>query len=94
MPTWDACPTCGEPTNTLVCPERSSANGTLACPKCYKVNKPTNTTLHQTVDSWVGKDGKKHRISGGKNWEISHRQISQDDKKTVINSVTGKLPEY
>ena len=47
------------------------------------------------MDKWTHVDKKtgrtiKHKISGGKDWEIKNRVISKDDGKTPINRVTGK----
>ena len=58
----------------------------------------SNANLGQTLEKWTHVDKKtgrtiKHKLSTGKNWEIENRRISQDDKKTVINRVTGKPAE-
>jgi len=67
--------------------------------KLYKLHltgkKYSNASLGQTMDKWTHVDKKtgrtiKHKISGGKDWEIKNRVISKDDGKTPINRVTGK----
>ena len=64
--------------------------------KLYLTGKKQNSTsLGQTIERWTHTDKKtgrtiKHKLTGGKAWEIDNRRISQDDKITVINRVTGK----
>lgn len=90
------CPSCKAGTNKLIIfnePKR------LGCPNCGSPkSKPINPNLGQTLDRWEHVDKKgivhKHRLSVGKDYEISNRAISRDDGKTVINSKTGRPSDY
>lgn len=84
------CRTCKAPTNKVIyavgLPE-------TVCPSCYQMNPRHNVNLHQTADAWVGPNGKKHRMSVGKQSEIDHRRLAEDNW-TVINSESGKEAQY
>lgn len=90
------CPSCKEETNKLIAIGEGQVESHIGCPKCHIPRQDfTNVRLGQTFDSWISeKDGSKHRISEGKKWEIDHRIVSKDDKKTVVNSATGKVTQY
>lgn len=67
--------------------------------KHYLTGKKRSTIgLGQTLEKWTHVDKKTgdekvHKLSVGKNWEITNRRLA-DDGKTVINRVTGKVAEY
>jgi hypothetical protein len=70
----------------------------LGCPSCGVASRPyVNVNLGQTVEKWthINKQGeeKKHRITVGKDWELSNRALAEDGK-TVINKVTNKEAQY
>ena len=88
------CPKCKQETNRLVIPLDGPLSGTCCVgPRQSKYN----AQLNQTVESWTHVDKKgvehKHKISGGKQFEIVNRVIAEDGK-TVINKVTGKPSQY
>lgn len=91
------CPICKTDNVTqLVIPE----GGKLSCRSCAGEQKiRSNPNLGQTVQRWTHIDkttGReiKHRLTSGKEWEISHRRVSQDDPKVVINTFTKKEAQY
>lgn len=80
------CPSCGSATNKLIIP----LGGKTGCRNCLG-KEPTkyNANLNQTYT----KDSKT-RLTNGKAWEIANRIVSPDDKKTMINKVTGRPSQY
>lgn len=85
------CPSCGAPAYKLVIYQEPKK---LGCPACgTQKPKSKNVNLNQTVQSWVGPKGQKHRLTSGKSWEIENRVISKEDPNVVINKVTGKPTE-
>ena|SRR3990167_395150 len=60
--------------------------------------KRSNVNLGQTLDKWTHIDKKtgneiRHRLSVGKDWEVSNRTLAEDGK-TAINRVTKKPAQY
>lgn len=85
------CPLCKQEAKTLTIP----LGGKLGCRSCnVKAPKVFNVNLGQTVDTYVKKDGSKGRITVGKDWEMSNRRISSEDKRIVINKATGRETQY
>ncbi len=86
------CPNCGAQAKRLIIFNDPYHTG---CDNCGQARKRFSITgLGSTDDKWHGDDGKVHRITAGKRWEIENRTISKDDGKTVINKVTGKPTQY
>lgn len=88
------CPQCGKETKSLVIPEGGKLSGRC----CAQVSaKRYNVNLGQTIEKWTNVDKKgvehKHKLTVGKDWEISNRRLAEDGK-TVINSVTNKEAQY
>ncbi len=90
------CPSCFAETAKLIIYEHPKK---LGCPNCGTPKvKPVSTKIGQTLDKWEHVDKKgivhKHRLTGGKSWEIDNRRTSPDDGHTVVNRATGKPTEY
>ena len=89
------CPICSNETKQLVIPPDGKLSGRC----CANLGpKRVNVNLGQTVQAWthVDKQGveHKHRLTTGKDWEISNRIVSKDDGTTVVNKTTGKEAQY
>ena len=85
------CPSCKAETNKLVA--FTTPRAYLGCRNCGTPKKNfVDCNLGQVADQWVSKDGKSHRITVGKNWEISHRKLSSEG--VVINTKTGKETQF
>lgn len=89
------CPQCGKETRQLVIPQDGKLSGRC----CANVGpKRVNVNLGQTVQKWTHIDKKtgneiKHKLTSGKEWEITNRKFAEDGK-TVINRVTNKEAQY
>lgn len=90
------CPICSKETKQLVIP----VDGKLSGRCCANVGpSQRNVNLGQTVEKWTHVDKNtgrevKHKLTTGKNWEISNRVTSKDDRMTVINKATGREAQY
>lgn len=81
------CPTCKQQARKLIIPPEGKQ---IVCGNCYhKEGSPYNWQLHDVVF-----DDGKTRLTRGKAWEIDNRVKSKDDKRTIINKVTGKPAQY
>ena len=96
------CDHCNQDVQRKFIPENGGIYGCRSCVDAFmgrKYRPQANVNLGQTVQSWTHIDKKsgnevKHRLTVGKNWEISQRTISKDDGMTVVNRTTGKPTEY
>lgn len=92
----EKCPTAKK----LIAPSVNNPEGKLFCEACYGVvRKQFLCNLGQTVQKFTHVDKKTgkevvHKLTAGKDWEISQRRISLDDNTTVVNRATGKEAQY
>ena len=84
------CPSCGSDTNKLIASEDTID---FTCKSCYNsISRSNRGGMGPNLHTNVGTT--KVPISVGKVWEIDHRFICPDDRKKVLNKVTGKEAQY
>lgn len=61
----------------------------LYCNECFESFRDNTKKAKDYELSW-----KVGTVTKGKAWEIDNRMVSKDDKRTVINRITGKPAQY